>query len=365
MCPYPSAGTPDECAFDGCSQPRPQKPIRYLMAGATVDQVIDGDTIEVTDAGLTKRIRLLNVNTPETVDPDKPAECGGEEASTWLKNYLPTGTKIKLDYDRETQDDYGRDLVAVYKDGTLVNAEIARNGLGAAMSVGANVEHLHEVQDAQAEAEANKVGLYSPANGCSLAGLVGQFSSAPTNQPPASDLSTTTAAAADAEAADLDSVVGLGTHLLTLLDTDRTVAPLSFYSDGTIEAMRQAVSERISAARTRAAEVGVRQTTLREQDAAQAREREAADRAAQDAAGTPASKPAQKTSPSKQQPQQQQKPAPKPTPAPKPAPAPAPKPDNSSAGAPGKRPNNAAPCRKYAPGGKSFVYIDCVTKQPI
>ncbi|WP_192496622.1 thermonuclease family protein [Pseudoclavibacter sp. CFCC 13796] len=335
-----------------------------FMHGATVDRVIDGDTIEVSQGGQTKRVRLLNVNTPETVDPDKPVECGGEEASAWLKEHLPAGTNVKLDYDREAQDNYGRDLAAVYKDGTLVNAEIARHGLGAAMSVGPNVEHLREVQDAQAEAEADKVGLYSPTKGCSLAGQVNEFTSTPAEQTAPNDLATT--ADADAAAAHLDSVIGLGTHLLTLLSADRAVAPLSFYSDSAIESMRQSVSTRVDAARARSGEVGARQTTLREQDAIQAREQEAADRAAHDTSGSPAlasapaSKPAQRSAPAKQPAQRQ-------TPAPTPAPetAPTPNPDNSSAGAPGKRPSTAAPCRKYAPGGKSFTYIDCVTKQPI
>ncbi|KAB1658875.1 thermonuclease family protein [Pseudoclavibacter sp. CFCC 11306] len=87
--------------------------------------------------------RLTAVESRAYAYPQRPrrlTECAFDRcpgrARLWLKNHLPSGTKIKLDYDREAQDGYGRDLAAIYKDGTLVNAEIARNGLGSAMSVG-------------------------------------------------------------------------------------------------------------------------------------------------------------------------------------------------------------------------------------
>lgn len=48
---------------------------------ATVAKVVDGDTIDVRYDGETHRVRLLNVDTPESVDPAKPVECLGPEAS--------------------------------------------------------------------------------------------------------------------------------------------------------------------------------------------------------------------------------------------------------------------------------------------
>src|SRR3954451_13653419 len=127
---------------------------------ATVVKVVDGDTIDVRYGGDTHRVRLLNVNTPETVDPDKPVECLGPEASDWLKDRLPLGTEVRLEQDKETHDRYDRGLAAVFVGSELINAEIARAGYGVAMSVGTNTKYLSRVKAAQAEAQSGDRGLY-------------------------------------------------------------------------------------------------------------------------------------------------------------------------------------------------------------
>jgi micrococcal nuclease len=80
---------------------------------ATVTKVVDGDTIDVSYDGATHRVRLLNVDTPETVDPQKPVECLGPEASDYLKRRIPAGTEVRLERDVEERDGYGRELAAV------------------------------------------------------------------------------------------------------------------------------------------------------------------------------------------------------------------------------------------------------------
>src|SRR3954451_3807409 len=80
---------------------------------ATVVKVVDGDTIDVSYDGATHRVRLLNVDTPETVDPQKPVECLGPEASDYLKRRIPAGTEVRLERDVEERDGYGRELAAV------------------------------------------------------------------------------------------------------------------------------------------------------------------------------------------------------------------------------------------------------------
>lgn len=96
-----------------------------------VDRVIDGDTIDVRMGGDTVRVRLLNIDAPETKDPNEPVECLGPEASKFLSDRLPPGTEITLEYDVERKDRYGRTLAGVFESGHLVNAEIAAAGLGA------------------------------------------------------------------------------------------------------------------------------------------------------------------------------------------------------------------------------------------
>src|SRR4051794_17790781 len=61
---------------------------------ATVVKVVDGDTIDVRYDGDTHRVRLLNIDTPETVDPEKPVQCLGPEASDYVKDRLPVGSQV-------------------------------------------------------------------------------------------------------------------------------------------------------------------------------------------------------------------------------------------------------------------------------
>lgn len=97
---------------------------------AIVKRVVDGDTIVVTYHGKEEKVRLIGVNTPETVDPRRPVEYFGKEASAFTKNLLPPGTRVRLEFDWEKRDKYGRMLAYVYKGDTLINAEIIRQGSG-------------------------------------------------------------------------------------------------------------------------------------------------------------------------------------------------------------------------------------------
>lgn len=63
----------------------------------TVIRVVDGDTVDLEIAGEQTRVRLLNIDTPETVDPDKAVECMGPEATDYLKRLLKPGEKVDLE----------------------------------------------------------------------------------------------------------------------------------------------------------------------------------------------------------------------------------------------------------------------------
>jgi micrococcal nuclease len=136
---------------------------------AVVERVVDGDTVDVRLNGGVTRVRLLNVDTPETVDPNRPVQCLGPEASAFLTNLLPTGTPVSLEYDAERTDRYDRTLAAVFtSDGTLVNAEIARQGLAAAIVVGTNDRFYPPVEQATDEAVAAGRGLFSADVACTV-----------------------------------------------------------------------------------------------------------------------------------------------------------------------------------------------------
>lgn len=135
---------------------------------ASVVRVIDGDTIDVLQDGEETRVRLLNVDTPETKHPNESVECLGPEAEQFLEDLLPSGTEVELEYDAERQDRYGRTLAGVFHEGSLVNAEIAAEGYGVAVLYEPNRKFYDPVKRAEQEARDNARGLFDPDTECAL-----------------------------------------------------------------------------------------------------------------------------------------------------------------------------------------------------
>jgi hypothetical protein len=94
-----------------------------------VTQVVNGDTIHVGRGWRKATVQFLGADTPETVRPDKPAECWGSEASEFTKKTLK-GKKVCLEFEPLNQmDKYGRLLAYVYlEDGTFFNAKLIKEG---------------------------------------------------------------------------------------------------------------------------------------------------------------------------------------------------------------------------------------------
>ncbi len=129
-----------------------------VSAAQLVERVVDGDTIVVRGVG---RVRLIGVDTPETVDPRRPVEFFGREASAFTKRLLE-GQRVRLEYDRERADRYGRTLAYVYlRDGMLANAEIIRLGYGHAYTR-FPFRHLDRFRGLEREARAAGRGLWGP-----------------------------------------------------------------------------------------------------------------------------------------------------------------------------------------------------------
>jgi endonuclease YncB( thermonuclease family) len=122
----------------------------------SVVRVIDGDTIEVSGG---TRIRLIGVDTPETGD------CFSADATRYANELLPAGTRVRLVYDVQRLDAFGRTLAYVYKlsDGVFVNLAVARNGFAQQLTVPPNVAHAEEFRVAAASARSAALGLW---NGC-------------------------------------------------------------------------------------------------------------------------------------------------------------------------------------------------------
>lgn len=189
-----SAPTTSTAAPAATVAPSPTMTTTSLAAGVpaagddtSVVRVIDGDTIEV--AGGT-RIRLIGVDTPET------AECFGAEATRYANELLPAGTRVRLVYDVQRLDPYGRTLAYVYKltDGLFVNLAIARNGFAQQATFPPNVAHAEEFRVAAASARTASLGLWS---GCAAPAPTTTVKRAPaTTAPTIARLVPTTAAPA-------------------------------------------------------------------------------------------------------------------------------------------------------------------------
>lgn len=122
-----------------------------------VKRVVDGDTLLLSNG---ERVRLIGVDTPETVHPKKPVERFGKEASVFTKK-LCEGKIVRLEYDQNKRDKYKRLLAYVYlKDGTFVNAEIVKQGYGYAYTR-FPFKYLEEFREYEKEAREKKQGLWA------------------------------------------------------------------------------------------------------------------------------------------------------------------------------------------------------------
>ena len=129
---------------------------------ATVVRVIDGDTIRVRVQGKEYTVRLIGVNTPETVHPTKTGQRFGAEASAYTKAALEGKTvALEADPTGDTRDRYGRLLRYVHLDGQNFNARLIREGYGHAIR---RFRYSLKTQFIRLEAAARKAGrgLWSP-----------------------------------------------------------------------------------------------------------------------------------------------------------------------------------------------------------
>jgi micrococcal nuclease len=129
---------------------------------AVVVSVIDGDTIEVAVAGRTERVRLLGIDTPESVDPRRPVECHGPEASALTHQLLPEGTALVLERDQEARDHYDRLLAYVFRrdDGLFVNEAVLAAGEAELLTIEPNVAYRDRLASAADAARRAGAGLW-------------------------------------------------------------------------------------------------------------------------------------------------------------------------------------------------------------
>ena len=104
-------------------------------------------------------MRLIGIDTPETVAPGMPVECFGREASAEMER-LVEGRRVRLVLDVEKRDRYGRLLAYVYRGDLFVNAEMVRRGYASVATFPPNVRHVDLFVRLQREARRASRGLW-------------------------------------------------------------------------------------------------------------------------------------------------------------------------------------------------------------
>lgn len=160
---------------------------------ATVEKVVDGDTVKVKfENGNVETIRLLLIDTPETVHPDKPVQPFGPEASQLAKEMMPPGKKISVELDVGERDKYGRLLAYIYVDEQMMNEVLLKKGLARVAYVyPPNTRYVDRFREIQKQAQMEALGIWSIENYATDQGFDStREETAITSQPKAADTPT-------------------------------------------------------------------------------------------------------------------------------------------------------------------------------
>ena len=143
---------------------------RYIAAHPKIDQdidypvasVVDGDTFRVWIGRRLITVRMLGIDTPETVHPNKDIQCYGPEASSAAKELLPgRSVRLGLSAGREEKDRYGRYLAYAYTDGAAsVNEIMLSRGLAREYTYGPPYSLQSLFKRVEREAQLEKKGLW-------------------------------------------------------------------------------------------------------------------------------------------------------------------------------------------------------------
>ena len=125
---------------------------------ATVEWVADGDTIRLTNG---EPVRYIGIDSPELHHPYKPVQPFAREARE-ANQRLVEGRRVRLEFDAEQRDRYGRLLAYMYlEDGTFVNAELMRQGCARTLTIRPNTRHAEEFRRLEEEARQARRGLWA------------------------------------------------------------------------------------------------------------------------------------------------------------------------------------------------------------
>ena len=177
-----------------------------------VVRVVDGDTIEVLINGKTESVRYIGIDTPETVDPRKPVQCFGVEASKKNKE-LVEGKMVRLEKDITDRDKYKRLLRYVWVDDALVNLVLVTQGFAKSYSYPPDVAYQDLFLIAEKKAREDKMGLWTACGGVAPA-----VSTTPSASASASNPSCTIKGNISASGEKIYHMQGCGSYAKTQID---------------------------------------------------------------------------------------------------------------------------------------------------
>jgi micrococcal nuclease len=130
----------------------------------SVTRIVDGDTMAVSTG---ETLRLIGIDTAETKHPSEPVECFGAQATQHATELMGPGTSVRLVYDVERTDRYGRTLAYVYRvaDDLFVNLQMVRDGFAVMATYPPNVAHVEAFRAAEQEARSANRGLWGACGG--------------------------------------------------------------------------------------------------------------------------------------------------------------------------------------------------------
>ena len=139
------------------STPAPDERIATEERTVLVLRVVDGDTIDLATG---EHVRYVGVNTPEMVDPRRPVQCFGKEASERNRE-LMEGKRVRLEKDISETDKYGRLLRYVYVGDVFVNLARVEEGFARVSIFPPDVKYQEKFLEAERRAREEKRGLWS------------------------------------------------------------------------------------------------------------------------------------------------------------------------------------------------------------
>lgn len=134
----------------------PDTPGETTQTGYLVTKVVDGDTIEIEGG---EKVRLIGIDTPETVDPRRPVGCFGPEASQTTKSLLE-GKRVSFETDLTDRDKYNRLLRYVWVNNLFVNEYLVREGLAKSYSYPPDTKYQGLFEASEIEARESKRGMW-------------------------------------------------------------------------------------------------------------------------------------------------------------------------------------------------------------